>query len=152
MKIISGGQTGADRAGLDAALTLGLDYGGAVPRGRKAEDGMLPAKYGRMVELSDAGYPARTRKNVRDADATLIFTLGKVDRGTSLTLSLAERLGKPCLHIDLLHTTEQEATGMARTWLEKFRPQVLNIAGSRESTSGGIHDRVYSLLMKVLAK
>ena len=94
LKIISGGQTGADRAGLDAARELGLDYGGAVPRGRLTEAGPLPAYYDRMEELETSSYPARTEKNVRDADITLIFTRGELSSGTALTLVLARRFRK----------------------------------------------------------
>ena len=72
-KIISGGQTGADRAALDAAISLGVGYGGSVPPGRKAEDGIVPLEYTQLTELSSGSYSARTEKNIVDSDATLIF-------------------------------------------------------------------------------
>src|SRR5947209_13063019 len=93
-KIVSGGQTGVDRAALDVALELGLPCGGWCPRGRRAEDGPLPARYP-LTETSWEGYPQRTRWNVRDSDGTLILTRGQPDRGTALTIKLAQRLGKP---------------------------------------------------------
>lgn len=78
MKIISGAQTGADRAALDVAIALGLDYGGSLPKGRLTEEGPLDPKYDRMTELDSPSYPKRTLKNVLDSDATLLFTVGKI--------------------------------------------------------------------------
>ena len=74
MKIISGAQTGADRAGIDAAIECGVEYGGCLPKGRKAEDGVVPEKYTAMQELARGGYPKRTEQNVIDSDGTVIFT------------------------------------------------------------------------------
>src|SRR2546423_11212579 len=99
-KIISGGQTGVDRAALDVALELGLPCGGWCPRGRRAADGVIPEHYP-LKETATADYPERTEANVRAADATLIFTRGKPDRGTALTYELARRLNKPCYLVDL---------------------------------------------------
>ena len=150
MKIISGGQTGADRAALDAAIALGLEYGGAVPKGRLTEDGPLETKYTGMIELSVPSYPARTAKNVRDSDAVLIFTLGRTDRGTALTISLAAQYKKPYLHIDIKNKSETEVLQEVVQWLRSVRPKVLDVAGSRESTSQGIYKKVYSILMNSL--
>jgi hypothetical protein len=150
MKIISGGQTGVDRAGLDAAIELGLEYGGAVPKGRKTEYGPLPMRYSRMTELSNPNYPARTRKNVADADATLIFTFGTPDRGTALTIEIAKKCNKPFLHVDLQGLAEPNVVAAVTSWLRALKPQVLNVAGSRESTSAGIYARVRAILILVL--
>src|SRR6202022_2615430 len=85
-KIISGGQTGADRAGLDFAIETGLEHGGYVPRGRKAEDGRIDDRYN-LVELSTSSYPARTRRNIEESDGTVIFSLERLlSGGTKLTL------------------------------------------------------------------
>lgn len=100
MKIVSGGQTGVDRAALDTALELGLPCGGRCPRGRKAEDGPIPARYP-LTETSSAEYAQRTEWNVRDSDGTLVLTRGQPTGGTALTIELAERLGKPYLVVDL---------------------------------------------------
>ena len=98
-KIISGGQTGADRAGLDFAIEAGLEHGGYVPRGRKAEDGRIDDRYN-LIELSTSSYPARTRRNIEKSDGTVIFSLERaLSGGTRLTLELANKLGKPVLHI-----------------------------------------------------
>ena len=117
LKIISGGQTGADRAGLDAAIVLGMNYGGAVPRGRRTEAGPLPAKYSRMTELETDSYPSRTLKNVIDSDATLLFTIGKISGGTALTMRMAKRNKKPYLHINLKSVPEDKAVRLIREWL-----------------------------------
>jgi Circularly permutated YpsA SLOG family len=88
-KIISGGQTGADRAGLDFAIETGLEHGGYVPRGRKAEDGRIDERYN-LIELSNSSYPARTKRNIEKSDGTVIFSLERVlSGGTKLTLELA---------------------------------------------------------------
>jgi hypothetical protein len=98
-KIISGGQTGADRAGLDFVIHAGLEHGGYVPRGRKAEDGRTDDRYN-LIELSTSSYPARTRRNIEESDGTVIFSLNRrLSGGTKLTLELANNLGKPVLHI-----------------------------------------------------
>ena len=95
-KIVSGGQTGVDRAGLEAAIALGLPYGGWVPKGRLAEDGVVPLKYVGMQEHTSSNYAVRTKANVRDSDATLIIAPSlPLSRGTMLTLRTAERLPRP---------------------------------------------------------
>lgn len=80
-KIVSGGQTGADRGGLDAAIELGIPHGGWCPKGRKSEDGVIPEKY-LLKEMSSADYLKRTEQNVVDSDATVIFTYGQPTGGS----------------------------------------------------------------------
>src|SRR6516225_6913367 len=99
-KIISGGQTGVDRAALDVALELGIPCGGWCPKGRRAEDGPIPQRYP-LQETGSKEYPVRTAKNVRQADGTLILTRGPSDRGTALSVRLAGKHKKPCLCVDL---------------------------------------------------
>ena len=149
-KIISGGQTGADRAALDVAIELGLDYGGAVPKGRIAEDGPLDAKYKKMTELDTPDYDVRTEKNVTDADATLIFTYGVIGGGSALTIELVKKYKKPFLHINFSIVPEEESMPMIQEWLNRVHPAILNVAGSRESTSKGIYEKVYRVLKSVL--
>ena len=84
-KIVSGGQTGADRAALDAALEVGFATGGWIPRGRRAEDGAVPERYGNLVETESDAYEPRTELNVRDSDATVIFSFGPAFGGSALT-------------------------------------------------------------------
>jgi len=150
MKIVSGGQTGADRAGLDVAIELGMEYGGYIPRGRRTEDGSLPSRYDRIVELETPSYPVRTRKNVLESDATLLFTIGKMSKGTGLTLKIASKAGKPYLHVNLKSVSRAKASGLIKNWLSNTRPGVLNIAGSRESKSPGIYSAVCEVLKNAL--
>jgi len=150
LKIISGGQTGADRAALDVAIALGLDYGGAIPKVRIAEDGPLDSKYENMTELDTPDYDARTEKNVLAADATLIFTDGILGGGSALTIEFAEKYNKPFLHIDFSAVAENEAIRGVKEWLNKISPAVLNVAGSRKSTSKGIYEKVHNVLKSIL--
>ena len=149
--IVSGGQTGVDRAALDAARALGLSYGGYVPRDRRTEDGALPDDYEGMIETKSARYPARTRRNVETADATLIVTRGQLDGGTLLTVQIAERLGKPMLCLDLASLTAEAAASKLAAWLETMPPGRLNVAGPRESRKPGIHVEARDLLLQALA-
>jgi hypothetical protein len=94
-KIISGGQTGADRAGLDFAIEVGLERGGFVPRGRRAEDGRIPGQY-HLTELSSISYAVRTKRNVREADGTVVFSLDPIlTGGSSLTFEYAAQVKNP---------------------------------------------------------
>jgi hypothetical protein len=93
--LVSGGQTGADRAALDFAIDRGLDHAGYCPKGRKSEDGPLPDHY-QLTETKSADYPERTRLNVEMADATVVFHPdGQVSRGSALTVRHARKVGKP---------------------------------------------------------
>ncbi len=149
-KIISGGQTGADRAGIDVAIALGIDYGGSLPAGRRTEEGYLPRSYTKMKEVKSRHYYVRTEKNVMDADATLIFTYRRMGSGSALTIKKAEEHYKPCLHVNLDKQTDDEAARIVTEWLDSVRPYTLNVAGSRESTAQGIYQRVYAILKDVL--
>ena len=146
VQIVSGGQTGVDRAALDVALELGIPCGGWCPRGRRAEDGVIPDRYP-LQETPWDGYPQRTAWNVRDTDATLVLTLGEPDRGTALTIRLARANGKPCLVLDL---GEGNGVEEARAWLGENGVGVLNVAGPRESSAAGIHDRAAEFLRRLL--
>ncbi len=134
MKIISGGQTGVDRAALDAARALGFPHGGWCPFGRRAEDGPIPEHYP-LVETTSPDYAARTERNVLDADATLILTRGKPAGGTALTAQLAQMHGKPVLVIE---PDDPRGAETIATWLREHAFAVLNVAGPRESQSPGI--------------
>ena len=133
-KIVSGGQSGVDRAALDAAIGLGIPHGGWCPRGRLAEDGPIPERYA-LEETATADYRERTERNVLDSDATLILHPGRVRGGTLLTRRLASRHDKPCLAIDLAEPGE---ASVVYRWLRANRVKVLNVAGPRESQSPGI--------------
>ncbi len=150
-RIISGGQTGADRGGLDAAIALGIPHGGWCPKGRRAEDGRIPPRY-HVLETTSRQYPARTRRNVLDADATLIFTRRELTGGSLLTAQTAAQANKPflVLDIDTLATGGAASVQRCRAWLHAHAVHTLNVAGSRESTAPGIHTAVAHFLAAVL--
>ena len=145
-KVISGGQTGVDRAALDAALEFGLPCGGWCPKGRRAEDGPLPLCYP-LTETSSTEYPQRTALNVRDSDGTLILTRGEPDRGTALTVNLAERYRKPHLVLDLNEPHDPEEV---RAWARAHRIAVLNVAGPRETSKPGVYAEAKAFLGTLL--
>jgi hypothetical protein len=149
MKIISGGQTGADRAALDAAMEAGVPCGGWCPTGRKAEDGVIPDRYP-VTELPGAGYAQRTRQNVLNADATLIVSFGPPDEGTALTLRTCELAGKPHLLIDARVRTAETVAIDLLDFLSRGRIQTLNVAGPRASTQPEIYRYVRDLMKAVL--
>ena len=150
--IISGAQTGVDRAALDAAIASGLDYGGSIPRGRLAEDGPVPQHYAALIELNSEDYAVRTRRNVRDADATLILCPGPPEGGTALTENIARRMGRHVLVVDIERETRRAAIKRIRAWLDTQKPAVLNIAGPRESRYPGVYARVRDMLKKLFRK
>ncbi len=145
-KVVSGGQTGADRAALDAALELGLDTGGWIPRGRRAEDGAVPQRYENLFETTSGAYEHRTELNVRDSDATVVFSFGRPSGGSALTMQIARSLGKPHLLLDLERCSPEEAIQELCRWLTTRRPHVLNVAGPRASEEPRIAAATRSIL------
>jgi len=145
MKIISGGQTGADRAALDVAIQLGFEHGGWLPKGRKTENGALPARY-HLRELDSTQYRQRTEKNVLEGDATLILSHGPLSGGSALTQSLAVRHDRPVLHLDLEQLERQEAKMILEQWLARHQVSTLNVAGPRASGDPQIYEAVFQLL------
>jgi len=152
-KIVSGGQTGADRGGLDAAIWCEIPYGGWIPKGRKAEDGIVPYKYEGLKESSSTDYLARTEANVVDSDATLVFCYGIPSRGSKKTLDFAKKHGRPCLAVDL-----REDQGCVLDRICAFilvlgdASCVVNVAGSRESKSPGIERAVSVVMTEVISR
>ncbi|MGE5235319.1 MAG: putative molybdenum carrier protein [Acidobacteriota bacterium] len=144
-RIVSGGQTGVDRAALDVALEGGIPAGGWCPRGRRAEDGRIPHRYP-LQETNSSGYPERTRRNVSGSDATLILTRGPIKGGTALTVRLASRLGRPLLVVDLDHAVADDV----RSWIARHGIEVLNVAGPRENEHPGIGRQARTFLAVVL--
>ena len=145
-KIISGGQTGVDRAALDAAIEMGVSCGGWCPKGRRAEDGRIPDLYP-LEEASSSDYPVRTKMNVEDSDGTLLLTWGPPTGGTALTLTLAKRLKKPHL---LVHLAQGQDPQKVWEWVETNHIQILNVAGPREGESAGIFEKASAFLLAVL--
>jgi len=147
-KIVSGGQTGVDRAALDVALKLGIPCGGWCPKGRRAEDGPIAFRYP-LKETHSTNYRIRTEKNVRESHGTLVFTWGKPKGGTALTIRFAQKYKRPYLIVDLSERGDPETV---RKWVEADQIKVLNIAGLRESESPGIYDRAVHFLKEVFNK
>ena len=146
-KIISGGQTGADRAALDVAIDYGIPHGGWIPKGRKTEDGILPDKYN-LQEMPTSSYPKRTEKNILDSDGTLIISHGELTGGSALTRKLATKHGRPWLHIDL-DTIDVDPSNVIKPWIGMYGIKVLNVAGSRASKDPDIYKDTVKLLKAV---
>ncbi|HSR55465.1 MAG TPA: putative molybdenum carrier protein [Alphaproteobacteria bacterium] len=143
--IVSGGQTGVDRAALDAAMAVGLPCGGWCPAGRAAEDGPIDGHYP-LGETPQSDPAVRTRLNVSETDATLILTLGEMDAGTRLAKAEAETLGRLVLVLDLSETEDALATRRILDWLREASVRRLNVAGPRESNAPGVYARARTLL------
>ena len=150
--VISGGQTGADRAALDVALLHGLSVGGWVPLGRRAEDGVIPPEYPNLRETRSADPARRTELNVREADGTLLLSHGPLRGGSLLTEHLARRHDRPVLHVDLDRTSRADAVGTIIEWLERHTIEVLNVAGPRASEDPRIDEATRSVLDSVLSR
>ncbi len=146
--IVSGGQTGVDRAALDSALEAGVPVGGWCPRNRRSEAGLIPAIYP-LQETTARSYAVRTEWNVRDSDGTLVIVLTEISSGTKLTIDVAKKLGKP---VKVVHLRPSESPGLFRDensvngltesvvdWIRDHRIRVLNVAGPR----GSSHKDVY---------
>ena len=150
VRIVSGGQTGADQGALDAALELGFPCGGWCPRGRRAENGTIPERYP-LRELTRTNYLVRTERNVIDSDATLVLTFGAPTSGSRATIDFAVRHRRPWYHADLDRGSDAQLAAGIGEWLAGTGTGlVLNVAGSRESTSRGIRDRVHGLVLLLL--
>jgi hypothetical protein len=149
MKIISGGQTGVDRAALDFAIQSGFAHGGWCPRGRLAEDGVIPPIY-RLRETDSAAYDERTEKNVLDSEATLIVTRAKeLSGGTTFTKTCAEQQGRPLLVVYERDGVSSSATALSK-FLKRNKVRTLNVAGPRESQALGLGKFVRELLVTAL--
>ncbi len=146
-QIVSGGQTGAHRGGLEAAIALGIPHGGWCPKDRRAEDGRIPARF-RLRETPSPDYETRTERNVAGSDGTVVFSVGRPAGGTALTARIARRIGKPLLRIDLARSDEIRASERLRGWIEERNIAVLNVAGPRESRTPGLEEAVRSIVQR----
>ncbi|MEM1295056.1 MAG: putative molybdenum carrier protein [Verrucomicrobiota bacterium] len=143
-RIVSGGQTGADRAGLDWALDHGIPHGGWCPQGRRAEDGPISTRY-ELTETAESKYHVRTRLNVEDSDGTAIFGLAaELTGGSALTREFAQQFLKPWIHISQAAT--KDAAMALRRFLIENSVHTLNIAGPRASSEFGIADFTLKVL------
>lgn len=134
VKIVSGGQTGVDRAALDAALACGISCGGWCPQGRTAEDGVIHDRYP-LVELPRGDYRERTLRNVLDSDGTLILFFNVLEGGTELTARFCRQHHKPYLLIDGGQLPADGAALRIRAFVLAHGIRTLNVAGPRASKS-----------------
>ncbi len=145
-QVVSGGQTGVDRAALDVGLGLGIPCRGWCPRGRWAEDGAIDHGYP-LSETESADPAERTRLNVVQSDATLVLHLGVLDSGSRLTLEIARAERRPVLEAEL---GEANLLPRVRRWLAENKIRALNIAGPRESSAPGIQAAAEAFLIDLL--
>lgn len=144
-KIVSGGQTGVDRAALDVGLILGIPVGGYCPLGRLAEDGTINSRYP-LNETPSSEYAQRTEWNVRHSDATLVLSTITPAGGTLLTIQHAQSMNRPLLLVD------PRTGGIAEvhSWMKEHHPKTLNIAGPRESLAPGIYADASRFIISLL--
>lgn len=142
--LISGGQTGADRAALDAGLAMGIAVAGACPKGRLAADGAIDSRYP-LTEIG-GGYRQRTKHNIVHSDATVLFYRYRPEGGTETTLALCIKLKSPYLLIDTSLLSAEHAADAVSRFVSELDIQALNVAGPRESRCPGIYDYVFKAL------
>lgn len=149
-KIVSGGQTGADRAALDWAIAARVPHGGWCPQGRRAEDGRIADHY-LLQETPGRGYRVRTEWNVRDSDATVIFSIaGKLTGGSLLTRRIAGQWNRPCLHLSREQT--RDPSGQLLALIEDTGARILNVAGPRNSNEPDVCGFVAEVLSVALGR
>src|SRR5687768_1947559 len=151
-KSIAGAQPGAERPAVDAARGCGVAVGGWVSRRRGAEDGRVPAEFAELQETTSANPGERRRRNVAEADGTLIVSHGPLRGGFALTRGVATEADKPCLWLDMSTTPFEDALERLRVWLDEQRIGVLNVAGPRASEDENVRDVVYALVCAMLRK
>lgn len=145
-KIVSGGQTGADRAALDVAIRWGFPHGGWCPKGRKAEDGRISAQY-QLLETPSASYLQRTERNVRDSDGTVIFTISPTLAGGSMrTAFFAAKHRKPWIHLPRRASTYTSPALLLQEFVEENGIRILNVAGTRASKEPDVWGFTYDTL------
>jgi hypothetical protein len=150
VKIISGGQTGVDRAALDVALKHGIECGGWCPAGRSDEFGRIPDEYP-VQELAVGGFRERTLQNVKDSDGTVIVYPGKLDGGTEQTVRFSVELQRPHQIIDASKVSAQDAAKLIAGFVRKHKIDILNVAGPRQSEWAQGYDYTFGTLDIFLA-
>jgi Circularly permutated YpsA SLOG family len=145
VKIISGGQTGVDRAALDVALKHRIDCGGWCPAGRLDEIGRIPDRYP-VWELEHGGFTERTLQNVKDADGTVIIYPGKLSGGTEQTVRFCLEQQRPHQLLDASKIPTEEAARLIADFVRNHKIDTLNVAGPRESEWPEGYDYAYRAL------
>jgi hypothetical protein len=151
MKVVSGGQTGVDRAALDAAIKMSVPHGGWCPKGRLAEDGCIDKCY-RLKSTAGSDYETRTEKNVVDSDGTLVICRYKPNGGTLLTILFCAKHGKPVFHVTPKNIKAATQVKKILAWIDKNGIKTLNVAGPRASKDKEIYDITFKLMVKLLEK
>ena len=148
-KIISGGQTGAGQAALDAAINLNIPHGGWIPKGRITEKGPLPAKY-KLQETPSSSYFDQTEQNIINSDATLIISHGKLIKGSDHTLKMAEKHHRPWMHIDLDMTAPLDAALKISSWIIEEKIAVLNVGGASAGEDPQLYEKTKEIVEGVI--
>jgi hypothetical protein len=137
-KLVSGGQTGADRAGLDVAIRWNFPYGGWCPKGRRAEDGPIGGQY-LLTETPSSSYLQRTEWNVRDSDATVIFTISsQLSGGSKRTAEFAAKHRKRWIHLPQRASSYEDPALILQRFVDEHEIRILNVAGTRGSKEPGV--------------
>jgi len=144
-KIISGGQIGADQGALDVAIKYSIPHGGWIQKGRKTQSGMIPRKY-HLDEMSTASFKDRIEKNVIDSNGSVIITYGTITGGADYCRKMAQKHGRPCLHIDLNTISEFTAAIRLHAWIIENDIEVLNVNGSRASEDSSIYKDIMEVI------
>ena len=145
LRIVSGGQTGADRAALDWAIAHQIPHRGWCPKGRSAEDGIIPSRYN-LTETPSSEYSERTQWNVRDSDGTVVFSISEaIFAGTLLTIELAKKSKKPYIHL-CKALIDVDTVNRFQLFLLEFAIVNLNVAGSRASDEPEVYQFVREIL------
>jgi len=150
VKVISGGEPGAEQAALDAAMDAGLEHGGWIPAGRATEAGSLPDEF-LLAELSSEDPEAASERNVEEADGTVVFFLGRKPSRCVRAAELSSRRRKPLLEVDLDGNGPSEVVQALAIWLRLYEIAVLHVTGPRASEEFRAYARVravMSLLME----
>lgn len=149
MIIVSGAQTGVDRAALDAALKCGVETGGWCPEGRLSEDGVIPEKYP-VKELPNSGYRQRTKRNVIDSDGTVIIYFGYPTGGTEQTIAFCIKERKPYVLIDAEELNIERASLKIKKFIDQKSISVMNVAGPRAGGESRAYGYAKNVIMSVL--
>ena len=150
MKIVSGGQTGVDRAALDVALKYDIDCGGWCPAGRLDEFGRIPGRYP-VKELEQGSFAERTLQNVKDSDGTVVIYDRELRGGTAYTVDCCKQLKRPHNLIDAANISTDEASNAITGFVREYKIDILNVAGPRQSEGPEGYDYAFRALEMLLA-
>ncbi len=144
-QIISGGQPGVEIAALDAAIQLDIPHAGWAYEGRKTEDGVLPEQYN-VKGIDNPSYFERLEKNIINSEGTVILTYGPLLIGLKGVRALAEKLKKPCLHVELKECTTNQAISSIRKWMNHHEIKIVYFTGSKPIGASMIYRDVIRII------